>query len=544
MRHVRALTLAGLILLLLAAGAHGSTYLVLPFENQTKNANLEWMGESFAEAFSERLVGPNTYVATRDERFAAFDRLGIPASSTLSRATTIKLAETMDAEYIVIGQYALPSPDQLRVTAEVIEMRTLRLSQKFTEEGALRDLLGIQDRLAVRIAHAYNAIDPAMPSIPAAEVRLDAWENYIRGLAAPSPQARIQYFREAVRLEPELVRAALQLGKLYLQNRDYATAVPWLAKLKPDAPNYLEARFLLGICHFLLEDYEKAEGDFQTVLKELPLNEVVNNLAAAQSRRNRRAALDNFRKAEESDPTDPDYAFNVGFSFWKTGQYANAAKRLRQVLERRPNDAEARALLVRALEKSGAGPEAAKERDVLARSPASSRYLDADDSVFQELERIKRNYDEPNFRQLQMALQTLTEQSLARLPREKHAEVHLGRGRELFLVQNDAEALPELQEAATLDPRNADAHLLLARLHERNGRAEEAIREAGAALQINDSVDVHLLLAKIYLQQNKLAEARSEARLALQLEPQSVAAQSVLKTVEMRSDARPAEPRP
>ncbi len=535
----RALWAGGLILFLLSARAHSGTCLVLPFENQTRNANLEWISESFAEGLAEMLAGPASYVASRQEHAAAFDRLGIAPASILSRATIIKLAETMDADHVVIGQYSLAGPNQLQASAQVLEMRAPRISARFTESGPLAELLEIQDRLGVAISRALDAGRPgALPGglapLPRPRVRLDAWENYIRGLLASGPQ-QVKFFREAVRLDPSLSRAAFQLGKIYFQNRDYPTAIPWLLKGKNEESISLEASFLLGISYFFLEDYEKAEAAFQAVAERLPLSEVYNNLGAAQSRRNRRAALDSFRKAADGDPADPDYQFNSGYLHWKSGHYAAAVRRLRLALGRRPNDAEARALLVKSLERAGNAAEAAKERELLARHPAAVRYSTLDDKVFEGAERIKRNYDEASFRQLQLTLETLTEESLSRLPPARHAEAHLERGRELFQEQSDAEALAELREAARLDPARAETRLLLARLLERNGRRDEAIQEARLALAAQNSVDAHLLLAKIYLEQDKLAEARQQAQQALEVEPENIAARSVLKTIEMRS---------
>lgn len=499
------------------------------------------MSESFAEGLGDSLAGPQFLVASRQERAAAFDRLGIPAAGILSRATILKLAEAMDADYVIIGQYTFAGPNQLQASAQVLDMRPLKLSGRFTETGALSDLLEIQDRLANSISRALVLTRPesSLPGGPPApvqkKVRLDAWENYIRGLLASNTATQIKYFLEASRLDPGLEQAALQLGKIYFQNRDYATAAPWLAKIKEGESNYLEANFLLGLSCFFLEDYDQAEAAFRTVAERVPLSEVYNNLAAAQSRRNRRTAGDNFHKAAEGDPSDADYQFNLGYWNWKNGQYAAAVRRLRLALGRRPNDAEARALLVKTLEAAGNSAEAAREREALARAPAAARLAKLEETNFARLERVKRNYDEPSFRQLQLTLETVTEESLSRLPPAKHAEAHLERGRELFREQSDAEALIELREAAELDGPRAETHLLLARLHERGGRPEEAIREARLALERQKSADAHLLLAKIYLEQNKLAEARQEAEQALEVEPESLAARSVLKTIQMRT---------
>ena len=533
MRLVRRLCLAGVLPLLLAAAAAGGTVLILPFENQTRNASLEWIGESLVEALSDRFTGPQTYVVTREERAAAFDALGIPPAGILSRATILKLAETADADCVIIGQFTLePATNQLRASADVLEMHPPKLAGRAEAAAPLPELLNIQDRVAEALAGQLPGItlSPAPP-----RVRLDAWENYIRGLSASSRPQQIKYFREAVRLEPGLSRAALQLGKIYFQSRDYATAILWLSKLKHDESNYLEANFLLGICYFRREDYDKAETALQAVAARLPLNEVYNNLGAAQSRLNRRAALDNFRKAADADPADADYQFNVGYWYYRNGQYASAARRLRLVLAGRPNDAEARAVLLKSLERAGNTADAARERELLSRNPAGLRFTNLDDRALEGLERIKRNYDEPSFRQLQLTLQTLDEEKLSRLPRTQHAQVHLERGRDLFREQNDAEALNELKEAATLDPQASDTHLLLARLYERGGQKEEAIREAELALAAPKPVDAHLLLAKVYLEQNKLQEAQRHAQQVLSMEPGNVAARSVLQTIQMRS---------
>lgn len=533
MRLVRRLCLAGVSALLFSVAAAGGTILILPFENQTRNPSLEWIGESFVEALSDRFAGPQSYVVTRDERAAAFDALGIPSAGIVSHATVLKLAETTDADYVVIGLFTLdPASNQFRAHAEVLEMRPPKLAAQADEAAPLAELLNIQDRVAESLARQLPGISlsPAPP-----RVRLDAWENYIRGISGSSRPQQIKYFREAARLEPGLNRASLQLGKIYFQSRDYATAVLWLSKLKHDESNYLEANFLLGICYFQQEDYEKAENAFQAVAAHLPLNEVYNNLGVAQSRRNRRTALDNFRRAADADPSDPDYQFNIGYWYYKNGQYASAARRLRLVLGRRPNDAEARAVLLKSLERSGSTAEAARERDLLSRNPAGLRFVNLDDHALEGLERIKRNYDEPSFRQLQLTLQTLDEERLSRLPKAQHAQVHLERGRDLFREQNDAEALTELKEAEKLEPQAPETHLLLARIYERGGQKEEAIREAELALAAPKPVDAHLLLAKIYLEQNKLPEARQHAQQALGIEPGNVAARSVLQTIQMRS---------
>ena len=116
----------------------------------------------------------------------------------------------------------------------------------------------------------------------------------------------------------------------------------------------------------------------------MPLNEVFNNLGAAQARQKKMdAAALSFTKALEGDSSDPDYRFNLGFTLWREGQYPAAVESLRAATERNPGDQEATALLGRALKADA--PRAGELRS-------------------ENRERVKTNYDEEAYRQLQAEL--------------------------------------------------------------------------------------------------------------------------------------------
>ena len=115
----------------------------------------------------------------------------------------------------------------------------------------------------------------------------------------------------------------------------------------------------------------------------MPLNEVLNNLGAAQSRRNLPEALDSFAKALEGDSSDPVYHFNAGYALWKQGKFEAAAERFRAALDREPSDGEATLMLGRCLKKTPF-------------RPADSR---------ENFERLKTNYEESAWWQLKAVLE-------------------------------------------------------------------------------------------------------------------------------------------
>ncbi|MBZ5585187.1 MAG: tetratricopeptide repeat protein, partial [Acidobacteriia bacterium] len=148
--------------------------------------------------------------------------------------------------------------------------------------------------------------------------------------------------------------------------------------------HYLDARFCLGLCRYYTSDFKGAVEAFREVAAAVPLNEVYNDLGAAQTQNNDlpEAAI-SYRKALEGDDADPDYHFNLGYVLLRSGQFGAAADSFRAVLERNPGDTEATTLLGYALKQQGPRPGDPKTD---ARS------------------RIKTNYEEAAYRQLQAEL--------------------------------------------------------------------------------------------------------------------------------------------
>jgi tetratricopeptide (TPR) repeat protein len=251
----------------------------------------------------------------------------------------------------------------------------------------LEDLAALEVRLGWQ---SLAAIEPK--TVPAEDeflkarppVRIDAVENYIRGLLSASPEQRHRLFTQAARLDAHYSAPRFELGRIYWDKKEYKVASGWLAGVARTDPHFLEAQFFLGLCRYHDGDFAGAAQAFQLVASSMPLNEVYNNLGAAQDRSNQSAgAAASFQKALEGDSGDPDYHFNLGYAQWRAGQFAAAEESFRAVLARSPNDQEAAALLERAVKREG--PRAGEPR-------AQGR------------ERLKTNYDEAAYRQLQAEL--------------------------------------------------------------------------------------------------------------------------------------------
>ena len=369
--------------LFLIPAALAESYLVAPFANRSKDSNLDWIGESVSESVREALGSAGVSAASREDREDAAKRLSLRPSSQLSLASVFKLAEATESGRAVYGQFEVggdpadKTKRSLRVVARVLERKTMRQAAELSASGALEDLAAVQGEIAwqvLRWIQPRSSLSREQFLAKHPPVKVPARESYIRGLMAQKPEQRHRLFTQAARLDPSFSDPAFYLGRMHYEQEHYREAAQWLEKVTAENANFQEANFLLGLSRYELSDFESARRVFERLSAALPTGEVWNNLAASQARLNNPQSLDNFRKALQADPTDPDYHFNVGYALWKRGDYDAAAERFRAVLDRTQEDEDTVMLLGRCLKKSG--PRTGDWRS-------------------EGLERLKDSYEEP-----------------------------------------------------------------------------------------------------------------------------------------------------
>ena len=104
----------------------GAAVLILPFENPRQEPRLTWMREGAAVLLTDLLAVSGERVIDREERLRALDRLQLPATAGLSRASSIKVGQAVAAGVVVVGALELGG-DQLLVRGRVVRLDTGRL---------------------------------------------------------------------------------------------------------------------------------------------------------------------------------------------------------------------------------------------------------------------------------------------------------------------------------------------------------------------------------------------------------------------------------
>jgi tetratricopeptide (TPR) repeat protein len=394
---MRILLALAVVCLGVSTPVRADNFLILPFFNLSGSSNLDWVGESVSETIREALASKGIIALDREHRQEAYRRLSIRPYTQLTKATVMRVAEVLDADQVIFGWFELNSAREdaknrgtLRLTAQIIDTRKIVRGPEYAEIGALEDLARLQTHIAWQtLQFVLRDRAPSEEEFRRDQrvLRIDAIESYIRGLLAGVLEQKMKLFTQAIRVEPQYSQASFQLARLHYGKKSYKIAAEYLAKVAPSDVNFRSATFLLGLCRYHLKEFAGAEQAFLRVADSVPLNEVMNNLGAAQSRKNSPAAVVNFQKALEGDPNDPDYHFNVGYALFKEGNLTAAAERFRAVLDRDPGDAEAITMLGRSLQ---------KQKNIRA----SRREIQSEG-----LERIKETYEESAYLQLKAVLE-------------------------------------------------------------------------------------------------------------------------------------------
>jgi len=515
------------------AGAQPATgrILVMPFENVSREGRIVWLGEAASVLLADDLNALGSPAITRDERREAFDRLQVPPASALTDATVIRIGQLVRASQVVVGTLTMDG-DDIVVRARAIVLESAKVRSDVHERGPLPDLFGTFERIARRIA-------PASPRTSADIERIHppilAFENYIKGLLAETPATAVGYLESALKVDPTLDRARIALWEVYDEQGDHAKALDAVAAVSEASALSRRARFRVALSQMNLKRYDDAFKTFKALADARSTPALQNNLGVVQLRRGAApgagAASYYFNKAAELDATEPDYFFNLGYAYWLDHDTQAAIYWLREAVRRDRTDGDAHYVLGTALAAAGNASESTREKELARR--LSSAYADwdkrpANDPVPKELERVKSDVELPHSRQI--------EQTLANSQNDQQelARFYLDRARRLVAQESDREAVDELNRVLFLSPYDAEAHLLLGRVHLRSGHAREAIDDLNISLWSSETADAHALLGEAYLAAREDDSARREAERALRLDPQHTGARKVLEQLSRR----------
>ncbi|HLQ78233.1 MAG TPA: tetratricopeptide repeat protein [Terriglobia bacterium] len=503
----------------LSASADSNSVLVFCFENQTDDRNIDWIGTGISEMVLERLAAERSlYVFNRDERTTAYERMGIPETITVSRATAVSIAWDTGADSVVVGKISGTHQD-FRIEAHILNLRDASSGPAIVVKGELQNVVPMATSLSFQLARQLvpgttipesdYTLHPPVPS--------SAFEAYTRGMMASDSSRRIALFQDAIRLDPKYSSAIYQLGRQYFLDMDFKASIPLLEKINEASPDYPQSRFMLGLNYYNAGDFSKSAELFSALP---PVYDVLINLGMAiAGRGDFREAMATWKRAADLNPLGTEALFNLAHLGLTRGERVDAeaaAKSIEQYLKLSGRDAEAIFLQGRIYERLGRAEEAQRLiTSAVNLSPRLTRWVN------QALPNFRRLRTPVNVTELRLAPQTTiwNDARLARRAIGRDLVFWLDSVQDLIDSQRFAEAIVQLQDIDRTFPRSAETRLVFAEVYESQKQTELAVKEYQRALALKPSADTWVLLARLYRSTNQPASERQAIEEALKLEP-------------------------
>jgi predicted Zn-dependent protease len=486
------------------------------------DAGSYWLGEGVAMLVADDIDARGLGAITRAARVGAYEQLHLPPNAVLSRATVIKVGQIVGAAQVIVGEVSVED-DTLTVRIRPIRIDVGRADAEVTERGPIADLFSIVRRATARAVPGGGPAPTTPPTSP------QAFEQYVKGLLAEKPAAQAEFLDAALRVDPNYTRARFALWDVFMSEENPTAALAALKGIDPSSENGPRAQFLTAVAQIALKRYDDAFNGLKALSETLSDAAVLNDLGVVQIRRGGSAESGKpvyyFTKAAEASPNDADILFNLGYAYALDRDPQAALYWLRETLRRNPADADAHYVLAAELDSAGSSVEAGRERELAAQ--LSAKWAERrSETLPRGLDRLRQDLESRRATVVDQALVTTTQRD-----QRDVAQFHLERGRRLFEREQDREAMAELRRAVFLSPYEAEAHLLIGRIHLRGGRPREAVDALKISIWSRDTAAARLTLAEAYLQLKDIPSARAQAQKALTLDPGSAEAKRFLEKI-------------
>jgi serine/threonine protein kinase/Tfp pilus assembly protein PilF len=285
---------------------------ILPFSNQTGNAELKWVESALADQLTTELSeGSRLRIISSDRIHQTLEDLKFSAK-TIDSAEANELAEILDAEYMIQGTI-VKAGNTLRADAKITSR--LRPSEilYFKATGTKpEDVFAMTENLAQQIrsklgssaephtAKKFNVPVPALKSFHQANDKLHQGE-YAESLAL---------FEKALQASPEFLKPYLQQSFAYERLGKHEEAIQVLEKAMQNPSSDQKTYLMIRARHSVLT------GDLDT-------------------------AIQSYQSLTEKYPADSETLFQLGIAYEEKGDLKNAVNSLTKVVALDPNHPQA-----------------------------------------------------------------------------------------------------------------------------------------------------------------------------------------------------------
>jgi serine/threonine protein kinase/Tfp pilus assembly protein PilF len=340
---------------------------VLPFVNMSGDPNTEYLSDGLSDSIISSLSQLSTLKV-------------ISQSSTLrykGRPIDPKqVGQELGVRAVLMGRL-VQRGDDLSVSTELVDVRDNRRLWAHQYNRKLADIIAMQEDISLEISEKLRArLSPEERKQLEKHYteNIEAYKAFLQGyhyLLGAEAEKSIEYFEEAIRIDPSFAPAYAALARAYYGGDNFAQ-LPQESRKKIESAlrkaqeldgNLADVHALLGAIRQDQDDWPEAEKEFKRAIELNPNGKGVHwyyaRYLSAIGRNDE--AIAEAKRGLEIDPLSPLRVAIVAYYYLHARQYDQAIELYRKALEMDPNYAWAHANLGRAYVQKGMHKEAVAE---------------------------------------------------------------------------------------------------------------------------------------------------------------------------------------
>ena len=316
---------------------------ILPFKNVGNDREIDFYQFSLADAVITELARVRSLVVRPSSVIVKYQNKTVdPAEAGRELRVDAILAATF-----------LRAGDRLRVTAQLLDVRTSEILWSERIDAETSDIIGVQDTIVQRIVEGLRlelSPDEKVELAKGTTTDAAASDEYLRGrdclatfiyhtIEREHLDSSIEHFRRAIEIDPQFALAYSALGSAYVnrvlkglgQAGDHDKALRAFRKALALDPKLLEARRHMVFVYLTDGQKQKARAEIEVLRKEYPNDSGVQFVRGVVARLDGDydVALRSFERMIKLNPEEGVLAsYNRARIFMYQGQYDEAWREL------------------------------------------------------------------------------------------------------------------------------------------------------------------------------------------------------------------------
>ena len=316
---------------------------ILPFKNVGNDREIDFYQFSLADAVITELARVRSLVVRPSSVIVKYQNKTVDPGDA---GQELRVDAILTATFLSAG-------DRLRVTAQLLDVRTSEILWSERIDAEASDIIGVQDKIVQRIVEGLRlelSPDERVQLARGATTNAAASEEYMRGrdclatfiyhtIQREHLDSAIEHFRRAIEIDPDFALAYSALGSAYVnrvmkglgQAGDHEIAQKKFQKALSLDPKLLEARRHMVFIYLTDGQKTKAREEIEMLRQEYPNDSGVWFVRGVVARLDGQyeAALRSFDRMVKLNPEEAVLAsYNRARIYMYQGQYEDALREL------------------------------------------------------------------------------------------------------------------------------------------------------------------------------------------------------------------------